>query len=167
CCQTTIGALIPAGAPVSAPVIAAPQAGPPSISTTPGPTGPPNINEQREPGNVDKLYYPQLQQQQNPAGIPNASWRPSLGAPTFPTTTPTPPPPPVKLDRIVVGPDATVEGQVVRSDNAPRPNAKIIFVSSNQASAQRTVTANSAGRFQINLATGSWNVYLHGSDGNP
>jgi hypothetical protein len=73
----------------------------------------------------------------------------------------------VKLDRIVVGPDASVEGRVVRSDNTPRPNAKIVFISSNQPLAQQTVTANSAGRFQANLASGAWNVYLPGPDGNP
>src|SRR5206468_6117751 len=100
-----------------------------------------------------------------PAGTPNASWKPSLGVPTFPTTNP-PPPPPVKLDRIVVGPDATVEGQVVRSDNTPRPGAKVVFVSGSQLPPQ-AVVANSAGRFHVTLAAGSWNVYVHGLDGNP
>jgi hypothetical protein len=161
CCQTTVGALIPA-----APTFAAPSApatsGPPSISTSPGAApAPPMINEQREPANTDKSFYPQKS-----SGIPNSSWQPSLGVPTFPATTPLPPPPPVKLDRIVVGPDATVEGQVVRSDNTPRPGAKVTFVSSNQP-LQQSVTANSAGRFQINLAAGSWNVYVPDLDGNP
>jgi hypothetical protein len=161
CCQTTVGALIPAGAPVSAPVVA--PVGPPSISPTPG--APPNIDEQRGPANFDKSYYPQ--QPQSPVTVPNTSWRPSLGVPTFPTTSPSlpPPPPPVKLDRIVVNPDATVEGQVVRNDNTPRPDAKIVFVSSSQPSVQRSVTANSAGRFYVALASGSWNVYLQGLDG--
>ena len=123
---------------------------------------PPSVNEQRDQGNVDKMYYPQ-QPAQRPVGSPNASWQPSLGVPTFPTTNPTPPP--VKLDRIVVSPDASVEGQVVRNDNTPRPYAKVLFVSGNQPSAPQTVTANSAGRFQANLATGSWNVYLENGDG--
>jgi len=161
CCQTTVGALIPAGAPVMAQPVQ-----PPSITTVPAPSGPPSINEQRDPNTIDKSYYPQ-QFQQKSSGVPNASWQPTLGVPTFPTTSPTPPPPPVKLDRIVLGPDATVEGQVVRSDNSPKPNAKIIFVSSNQSMIPQTVTANSAGRFQASLAGGSWNVYLHGADGNP
>jgi hypothetical protein len=56
---------------------------------------------------------------------------------------------------------------VVRNDNIPRANAKIMFVSSTQTQAQQTVTADTAGRFQANLAAGSWNVYLQGSDGNP
>lgn len=174
CCQTTSGPLIPAGAPVAAAPIAPAQ--PPSISTTPPPSAPPSINEQRDSGGgFDKSYYPQQPQQQQqqqqqqqpqqkPTGMPNASWQPSLGMPAFPTTNP--PPPPVKLDRIVVGPDATVEGQVVRSDNTPRPGAKVVFVSSNQLPPQ-AVIANSAGRFHVTLASGSWNVYVHGLDGSP
>jgi hypothetical protein len=168
CCQTTVGALIPAGAaaPAAAPVAPAPAStpAPPSITPTPGitntPAAPPSINEQHQPGAAEKAYYPQTQQK--PAGAP---WQPATGLPTG--ISPTPPPPPVKLDRIVVGPDATVEGQVVRNDNTPRPNAKIVFVSSSQPLAQQTVIANSAGRFQANLAAGAWNVYLHGPDGNP
>jgi hypothetical protein len=111
CCQTSVGALIPAGGPVVAPL-----PGPPSITTTPGSVAPPpNINEQRDSGTFDKSYSPQTLQK--PAATPNASWQPSLGIPTFPTTSPTPPPaPPVRLDRIVVGPDASVPGQIVRND---------------------------------------------------
>ena len=39
-----------------------------------------------------------------------------------------PAPPPVKLDRITVGPNSHVDGQVVRADNSPRPNAKVLFI---------------------------------------
>ena len=160
CCQTTVGALIPAGTTVGAPRRCTDGAS--EHHADPG--APPNIDEQRGPASFDKSYYPQTRQ--NPVAVPNASWRPTLGVPTFPTTSPSlPAPPPVKLDRIVVGPDATVEGQVVRNDNAPRPDAKIVFVSSSQPDAQRTVTANSAGRFYVALASGSWNVYLQGLDG--
>ncbi len=163
CCQTTTGALIPADGAVP---MVAPTNPPPNITPT---NPPPSLNEQRTPGTgtpgtgsplYDKSYYPQPQ----PMGVPNAAWKPALGLPAFPTTAPVPPPP-VKLDRIVVGPDATVEGQVVRSDNTPRPNAKVDFVSSQHPAARQSVTANSAGRFQVSLASGSWNVYLQGPDG--
>src|SRR5207249_2620781 len=86
CCQTSIGAPIPAGPPVVAPLVAPTIA--PSISA-PAPMGaPPAINEQREGGFVDKYYQPQ-----KPAGVPNTSWQPLQGVPSFPTTNPTPPPP--------------------------------------------------------------------------
>jgi len=182
CCQTTVGALIPAGAtaPVAAPAPSTPPvigaqtmpsappnvtatpspSNPPNITTTPSPNAPPSIGEQHE---GDKRFYPQSQPQRPNTGVPTSPWQPSLGAPIFPSTTPTPPPP-VKLDRIVVGP-AGVEGQVLRSDNTPRPGAQVTFVSGSELQAQRTVTANSAGRFQAHLTPGAWNVYLQNPDG--
>ncbi|MCI0380092.1 MAG: carboxypeptidase-like regulatory domain-containing protein [Gemmataceae bacterium] len=167
CCQTTNGApvwTLPAGA-----------AGPPNITTTPGAGGPPNITTDKSPSApggppiFDKQYYYPEQKKNEPPTItpsttPNMGWQPSK-APGVPTIAP--PTPPVKLDRIVVGPDSTVQGQVVRSDNAPRPGAKIIFVSAQNQAARQDVTANTAGRFHVSLASGSYNVYLHGADGIP
>jgi hypothetical protein len=69
------------------------------------------------------------------------------------------------LDRIVVGPDAQVEGQVVRSDNAPRANARLVFVNAGNTADRHPVTANSAGRFYVTLAAGGWLVYLENPDG--
>jgi hypothetical protein len=79
--------------------------------------------------------------------------------------TPPPPPPAVRLDRIVVGPNAWVEGQVVRSDNTPRPNAQLTFVSADRLAPRQVVSANSAGRFQVTLASGGWMVFINGPDG--
>jgi hypothetical protein len=80
--------------------------------------------------------------------------------------TPKPPAPPVKLDRIVVGPNSQVDGQVTRNDNSPKANAKVLFV--NAATGERhTINANSAGRFSVELPTGSWHIYLHGADDLP
>ena len=170
CCQTTVGALIPApcngcngsGAPPAVmppammPPVAGPQPGPgvtEQRSMTPPP--PPVINEQRTPGINGTGYTPQWQ--------PNSS--PQLLKPLSPQSPQSPPPPAVKLDRIVVGPDARIEGQVVRSDNTPRANAQVLFVRADQQGVMQPVTANSVGRFQTNLSTGGWLVYLTNPDG--
>jgi hypothetical protein len=127
---------------------------------------PPTINEQRNGTGsqpYDKYYGPPTQPQpQTPT--PPASYQQPPGAPIRPVS-PVPPPPPVKLDRIVVGPDARVEGRVVRSDNTPRPNAELTFISADRLAPRQVVTANSAGRFQVTLAAGGWLVFLQGRDG--
>ena len=98
---------------------------------------------------------------------PGTSWQPQLGAPVpVQSNVPQPPPPPVKLDRIAVGPNSQVDGQVVRQDNSPRANAKVLFINAGTGQRQ-TVFANTAGRFQVELPSGSWHVYLHGADDLP
>src|SRR5262249_36537957 len=132
CCTTTQGAPIPmqpscspAVSQFQPPVIT--QSPPPVVTHSPAPAPPavydnhtqqptqptlppPVINDQKSPGNgaYDRYYPPKQTNFQAPLGIPPAV-KPIA-----------PPPPPVKLDRIVVGPDAGVEGQIVRSDNSPR-----------------------------------------------
>jgi hypothetical protein len=133
------------------------QQGPPKVYDnrySPQPP-PPVINDQKTPGNggIYDRFYPPKQMNFQPLNMP-------------PAVKPiTPPPPPIKLDRIVVGPDAGVEGRVLRSDNTPRPNAKVMFVSADHLAPPRTVTANSAGRFEVTLASGGWLVYLDAPDG--
>jgi hypothetical protein len=142
---TTVGAPIPAAPPtVQVP------ASPPNIMENRQTPPPPKIDEQR--------YYPQ---QPNSAGKQTNF---QFGTP--PAVRPiAPPQPPVRLDRIVVGPDAHLEGQVVRSDNAPRANARVTFVSADRIAATQSVFANSAGRFHLSLPAGGWLVYLDAPDG--
>jgi hypothetical protein len=182
CCNTTLGAPIMNGQPppqVAPPPQPQPQP-PPQISPSysPPPEGPPSISGSKTPGTgaskspMWDSYYPPMQPNMPEArtSTPNASWQPQLGNPVpiqtnRPPVQPQPQPaaPPVKFDRIAVGPDSQVEGQVVRSDNSPKASAKILFV--NAATGQRqTIYANTAGRFQTQLATGSWLVYLHGAN---
>jgi hypothetical protein len=75
------------------------------------------------------------------------------------------PPPPVRLERIVLGTESTLEGQVVRLDNAPRAGARLLFVSANLSGPRHEVTANATGRFHVALASGSWNVFVSRPDG--
>jgi hypothetical protein len=73
----------------------------------------------------------------------------------------------VRLDHIVVGPNARVEGQVVRNDNAPRANVRLTFVSTDRRAPRAIADANSAGRFQLTLESGGWMVFINGPDGTP
>jgi hypothetical protein len=193
CCTTTEGAPIyaPTSAPVAAPpvmaqppaVTAAPvpapvPAQPPQVQTAPSITpapNPPSISESRTPANgtsqpnnsMYDRYYPRPMPLNTPAApanpnattMPPASWQPSNAAPARPV----PPPPPVKLDRIVVGPDAHVHGQVVKSDNSPRSNARVLFVDA-ALGGRQTATTNNWGHFDIDLPAGNWLVYLYGPD---
>jgi len=173
CCNTTTGAPIYGSQPP-------PQMqSPPQIQTAPPmnpPDAPPSISGNKTPGTGTSKpaqwdsYYPPIQP--NMPEIRNGngtSWQPQLGQPVpIQTKQPQPQPqpnngPPVKFDRIAVGPNSQVEGQVVRTDNSPKPSAKILFV--NASTGQRQTTyANTAGRFQTELASGSWLVYLHGAN---
>lgn len=170
CCTTTNGALIPANGDVhlngAVPLNGgmphangygngAVQGGPPQIIATPPQTQqPPQIKEGLAPSgpHLGNMSFQQQSQWQAPATFKQQS------QPTPPAT------PPVKLDRIVYGPESFVEGQIVRTDNTPRPNASVLFVSAENGK-RETATANNTGRFQVNLASGNWLVYVQGRDG--
>jgi len=163
CCTTTVGAPIPY--PNGGPTVisgGAPAAGnPPSVIANPPPqqTAPPpqmpQIKDSFAPSgpNVGNTSLQQQSQWQAPATMtPSAS-----GGKAQPN-------PQVKLDRIVFGPESYVEGQIVRTDNAPRPNVNVLFVSADNGQ-REMATANNSGRFQISLASGNWLVYVQARDG--
>lgn len=162
CCQTTVGALIPTAAAAPAPVIA----NPPSVTVNP-PANPPSVIATPPANNT--APPPQIKDQPGPSG-PNVGNNTSLSSPQSNWQAPanivpqSNPQPQVKLDRIVYGPESFVEGQVVRTDNAPRANASILFVSADNGK-RETATSNGAGRFQVNLASGNWLVYVQNNDG--
>jgi hypothetical protein len=76
-------------------------------------------------------------------------------------------PPTVKLDKVVYYSKPNVEGQVVSPNQAPQAGAKILFVSLDKQGTRQTVTANAAGKFQTDLTSGSWLVYLHDAADTP
>jgi hypothetical protein len=96
----------------------------------------------------DRYYGP------SPSG-----YRPLPAAPRAPQL------PPVRLEKIVAAPVTRLEGRVVRNDDAPRPNVRLRFVSASRGGPEYPVTANSAGRFRVTLASGSWFVYINRPDG--
>ena len=84
-----------------------------------------------------------------------------------PATPPAPSAPAVRIDRIVLGGDASVEGQIVRDNNTPRADVKILFVNANDSNMRETAKTNDAGRFQVTLASGGWLVHIYNADGVP
>jgi hypothetical protein len=121
------------------------------------PVRPPAVRDER---NGSDKYYPPSDY------MPGTSYRqlppnPQGARPSAPVQ----PDPRIRLDRIVAAPATRVEGQVVRNDNAPRPNVQLRFVSNGGRGIQYPVTANSAGRFRVTLTSGSWLVYVKTPDG--
>ncbi len=159
CCNTTQGAPI-YNAPLSAPPI---NTAPPITPITPER---PRIETKMESNpkiDVNQQYYPPMEKN---GSIPSTSFTPQLGTPIPLKPAPSAAPAPLKMDRITVGPNSVVDGQVLRADNSPKPTAKVLFV--NASSGQRQTTfANSAGRFRTELAAGSWHVYVVGANDLP
>lgn len=165
CCNTTQGAPILATQGAAIPPQMPPVTNVPNIT----PDAPPAISGTKTPGmtsapksNMWDQFYPPINKV---TPTPGTSWQPQLGSP-IPVDQPSTPQPPVKFDRIAVNGNSQVEGQVVSNDQSPKANAKVMFV--NASSGKRiNVSANSAGRFNIDLLPGSWHVYLHGTDDVP
>jgi hypothetical protein len=183
CCTTTVGAPI-----FNDPCIRAPGSAPqmplaPSLTPVPS-EQPPSISGTKTPGTgfskptMWEQYYPPIER--NAPEIRGSTSGSSFPAPGGQLGLPVPvqqsappaaggpaaPQPPVKLNQIAVGPDSRVEGQVVRIDNSPKPNAKVLFVNASTLM-RRTIHANTAGRFLVDLPAGSWHVYLYGADDLP
>ena len=159
CCQTTVGAPVFNGSPPPPAIQAAPSMTPMEKPKIDSSTTPPTSGQKQ---NMMDMYYPPIEPSKNT--MPNTSWRPQLGTPV--PIQPTPPQAPVKMDRIAVGPNSVVEGQVVRADSSPKPSAKVMFINASTGQKQ-TILTNTAGRFQTELAAGSWHVYVHGANDLP
>jgi hypothetical protein len=169
CCNGNGGAVVQAPAAVVPGVPGVP--GPPQTQeqqqfspppqTQPPPQGPPGVDERRSgPGASSNQYYGP---QGNPGGTSFRQFLPGGPAPARPAS-----PVPsqgVRPDRIASAPQGVVDGQVVRSDRTPRPGAQVLFVNAQRQAPAQAVTANAAGRFQVNLASGGWLVYVSGPDG--
>jgi hypothetical protein len=116
--------------------------------------------------NYDR-YYPPLNNPMPPASGSSIRPEPQRLPVMPPPPEPVRPAPSVKLERIVLAPGPQLQGQVVRRDNSPVAGASLIFVSASRRGTQQTVTADATGQFRVNLAAGSWDVYVNGKDGQP
>jgi hypothetical protein len=184
CCTPTAGVAVP-----STPAIAVPGAPPvpgaPGVPPPPqvggngfSPSPPPAQPQTPAPPMVEGSSAGTLPQSRNGAPVfdrsfsspgqpmPQGSPRPSWDAPNTGTPVQNAPRPAVKLERIVSGPtDALVEGTVVRTDNAPKAGARVVFVSADRYGVQQDTATNDKGRFRVTLDQGSWYIYLTGADG--
>jgi hypothetical protein len=168
CCNTTIGAPVltpPAGAQIGS-VNPPMNSGEPPLSD-PGRIAPPgggggagggdpNIGNgiDRPPGGGARFER----------GYPP----PGFGTPYPATPIPvTPPPPTIRRDKTASLDDVNVRGQLVSTGQQPLRNVRVLFVSQDQDRLQLTATTDTAGRFDVQLASGNWLVYTPGEDGRP
>ena len=154
CCTTTVGdpVAVPGGAPMAAPMPA--SASPPSQAISPAPVGIPGtsapplaplspapaVGEQHSPG----VSY-------NPRALPLA---PAPVAPLRPTV--------MRPDRLTSLPGSSaspVRGQVLAVNSQPLGNAQVTFVSA-QSSQRVVAQADVFGRFQADLPSGVWQVFV-------
>jgi len=158
CCSTTTGApIVQQQAPIvqqQAPVVV-PQQGNGGYQTQP----PPQVDGKQLSDPYEK-YTPQN-------GKANSQFRqlPPAGQVQQPVKAPVQPPPPVKLERITMADGPAVQGQVVSDKQAPKAGVQLTFVSAQKQNADKRVTADAAGRFQVELPAGQWYVYLRMADG--
>jgi hypothetical protein len=150
------------------PTAVAPSTGPPPAAITePRPAQGPGVSEFPNGRSSDAIpnqrYYPPGETTPGATGSSYRQPLPSNSAPDKQTA----PPPAVKLDRITAIQGGQVRGQVVRGDNQPWAGVRILFVSVDQRLPRETVSTDSSGKFQANLASGGWLVYLQGSDERP
>jgi hypothetical protein len=133
-----------------------PVAGPgaPGVVPVPGPGGQPMAPPSVQP-NVTPPP-PSVQPHVQPPAALTPTFDRRYYSPSPSSTTP----PAVKLERIVVGPNARVEGLLVRQNSAPRANARVTFVNPSNQKQRFATTTNASGQFQVSLATGTWWVYV-------
>lgn len=149
CCQTSTGApvtSVPPGADVN-PAPSTPA--PPGTSDRSGdvpPPAPPGTSEKRSP---DALP---------PGGMPPASEMRRGNTR----------PPVVRYDRIASREGSNqIAGRLVGNDRNPLSSAKVLFVSVEKKTVQRTATTDRDGKFEASLDEGGWLVYTYDRDGKP
>lgn len=175
CCPTSLST-----AAACPPNGTAAPAAPPAPAASPT-APPPGVTEQRTPAGVgagagvqelpqrggsgsplfDRYYPPQTNPPAHMPGVEGSSLRQPLTLPPIPRTTPT-----VRLDRVVSAPRADLNGQVLIG-NAPRPNARVLFVSAARGGSPQQVMADGWGRFRVTLASGGWLVYVNDAQEKP
>jgi len=125
---------------------------------------PPSVDGKSGGGSPYDQYF-QNQQNLQFRQLPPGGQTPGGQAPGTPIKSPAAPAPGVKLERIALADEPGVQGQVVSDARAPKAGVKLTFVSANNQAADQTVTADAAGRFDVQLPAGQWLVYVRTADG--
>lgn len=157
CCTTSVGGAVsapPAGASVTAPntnetLTPTPAPPPPASALPEGTANPPMSNESLK-------RSPEL---------PNTPRMPSADTAAGSSTRRAAPP--VRFDRIASQGDNNLQGKVVQADRTPRAGARLLLVSVDSKTNQRTVTADRDGSFSASVGAGGWLVYTHDELGRP
>lgn len=163
CCTTTMGDPVaaPGGAPISVPGAVAPAAAPMTISPAPAPVGMPGSTNQPLLAPVTPApATPGVVEQRTPGVSYNPSAAPMNPAPLSPVR-----PSAVRPDRLTSIPGASaspVRGQVLSLNTQPLSNAQVTFVPMEQSGTNLVAQTDSFGRFQADLPSGVYQVYLRG-----
>jgi hypothetical protein len=162
CCTTSTGAPV-ASLPPGAAVTPAPASNAPPPGTTETregagglPPPPPGTSESRDPGPT--AFRPRSPEVQPPKVMPPASdsaYRPPAR------------PPVVRFDRIASRPGHNIEGRLLDGARQGRANTRVLFVSVDRKSVQRTATTDREGNFSAQLSAGGWLVYTYDGNGRP
>jgi hypothetical protein len=73
----------------------------------------------------------------------------------------------VRFDRIASRAGHNLEGRVLDADRQPRASARVLFVSVDRKSLQRTARADRDGVFTAELSAGGWLVYTYDARDRP
>ena len=77
------------------------------------------------------------------------------------------PTPPTRFDRIASLSNPNLKGKVVDASRTPRSGVKILLVSAESRSVQKTITADQDGKFAAQVGSGGWLLYTHDERGRP
>ncbi len=166
CCTTTVGDPVaaPGGAPVSVPGVSpapAPAMAPAAVNPAPAPVGMPGTSQPPlAPVSPAPATTPAVGEQRTPGVSYNPSLAPVTPAPLAPAK-----PAAVRPDRLTSLPGASgspLRGQVLGLNTQPVSNAQVTFVSAENAGMSMVAQADGFGRFQADLPSGVYQVYLRG-----
>jgi hypothetical protein len=118
-----------------------------------------STRQQGQPPTYERSYPPSDK-------MPNASgssYQPNRSRPA-PVVAPAPA---VHLDRFASAPHGQVTGEVVQANWQPANSSRLVFINAERREARREVTTDNAGRFQAQLTSGSWLVYIEDAQGKP
>ena len=77
------------------------------------------------------------------------------------------PAPAIRFDRIASRQGTNIAGRVLDGDRLPRARARILFVSVDRKSLQRSAQTSQDGSFRAQLSAGGWLVYTYDENDRP
>ncbi len=159
CCTTSVGGAVTTPPPGAAVVPNTAE------STTPGTNGsmpppPPGTTESTTPMTSDPYKSERSPSLPSTPRMPSASDEGTIGSLNRR-------PPAIRIDRMASREGYNLQGQVVLGDRTPRSGAKLLLVSVESKTNQRTITTERDGSFQANVPAGGWLVYTHDEQGRP
>jgi hypothetical protein len=137
---------------------------PPENKWQPPPAG---VNEStRSPGALpyDRSYPPTTNE--NMPRASGSSYQPNRqgGVQAAPVVSPAPA---VHLDRFTSAPSGQITGQVVQANWQPATATRLVFINADRQDARKEVATDNLGRFQAQLASGGWLVYVEDAQRKP